>query len=368
MDLVRALESFIAVAQSSSFSEAARHLRLTPSAVSKQIGALEADLGVSLVSRTTRGFSLTPFGREYLERAGRIMTEIAGAHDAVRGHAGEPRGVLRISAPATLGRLHVAPAIPHFMHLYPDLRVELRLYDRQADPIAAGVDLSIRAGHLRDSTLIAVKLAPTRRVLCATPEYVSRHGHPRVPIDLRRHNCLLSTLYTVSNTWYFTKVGETFAVTVNGTFSTNNSEGLREVVLGGIGLGLLGSWSIAPYPSNPAARRPYDRLAWGAHPGCPQYLRCLSARHARRASRARVRRVLAALHRLAALLGPWWDAEHRGFCKASPARLSHKNRCGAHRPSHGDIAAGSLEYSPSSFPGTPSDVAYERSAAPQPRG
>ena len=247
MDLVRALESFIAVAQSSSFSEAARHLRLTPSAVSKQIGALEADLGVSLVSRTTRGFSLTPFGREYLERAGRIMTEIAGAHDAVRGHAGEPRGVLRISAPATLGRLHVAPAIPHFMHLYPDLRVELRLYDRQADPIAAGVDLSIRAGHLRDSTLIAVKLAPTRRVLCATPEYVSRHGHPRVPIDLRRHNCLLSTLYTVSNTWYFTKVGETLAVTVNGTFSTNNSEGLREVVLGGIGLGLLGSWSIAPY-------------------------------------------------------------------------------------------------------------------------
>jgi DNA-binding transcriptional LysR family regulator len=133
------------------------------------------------------------------------------------------------------------------MNQYPDVRVELKLCDRQADPVPAGVDVSIRMGRLRDSTMIAVKLAATRRILCGSPDYLVRYGVPKSPEDLRDHSCLISTLYTVRNTWYFRKGAETRSVAVNGTFSTNNSESLREVALQGVGLALLGTWAVAPY-------------------------------------------------------------------------------------------------------------------------
>lgn len=245
MDLLRAIEAFVAVAEASSFSGAARRLRLTPSAVSKQIAALEQELGVGLVLRTTRALSLTNAGNEYLLRAQKILGEVADAQSAVRGQLDVPRGRLRVSASATFGRLHVAPALPEFMRLYPQLDIELGLYDRQADPIAAGADIAIRMGHLRDSSMIAMKLASTRRVLCASPDYFSRHGTPTEPEELARHNCLVSTLYTVRNTWFFSRGGETRPVIVHGSFATNNSEGLRDVALGGVGVGLLGTWTVA---------------------------------------------------------------------------------------------------------------------------
>jgi DNA-binding transcriptional LysR family regulator len=245
MDLLRAIEAFVAVAEASSFSGASRRLRLTPSAVSKQIAALEQELGVGLILRTTRALSLTNAGHEYLLRARKILGEVADAQSAVRGQLEVPRGRLRVSASVTFGRLHVAPAIADFMRLFPDLDVELGLYDRQADPIAAGADIAIRMGHLRDSSMMAMKLASTRRVLCASPGYFARHGIPTAPEQLARHNCLLSTLYTVRNTWYFSRGAETRPVTVHGSFATNNSEGLRDVALGGVGIGLLGTWTVA---------------------------------------------------------------------------------------------------------------------------
>lgn len=247
MDLLRCIEAFVAVAESSSFSSAARRLRLTPSAVSKQIAGLEEELGVGLVLRTTRALALTNAGSEYLLRARKILADVADAQNAVRGRLGSPRGTLRVAASATFGRMHVAPAIPAFMQLYPDIDVDLSLHDRQADPIAAGVDIAIRMGHLRDSSMIGMKLATTRRVLCASPDYSARRGVPQEPEDLARHNCLLSTLYTVRNTWFFSRGGETRPVVVGGTFSTNNSEGLRDVALGGVGIGLLGSWAVATH-------------------------------------------------------------------------------------------------------------------------
>ncbi len=246
MDLLRAIEAFVAVAEAGSLSGAARRLRLTPSAVSKQMAALEQELGVGLILRTTRALSLTDAGNAYLQRARKILGEVADAQSAVRGQLEVPRGRLRVSASATFGRLHVAPALPEFMRLYPQLDVELGLYDRQADPIAAGADIAIRMGHLPDSSMIGMKLATTRRVLCASPDYFSRHGMPSEPEQLARHNCLLSTLYTVRNTWFFARGAETRAVTVAGSFSTNNSEALRDAALGGIGIGLLGTWVVAP--------------------------------------------------------------------------------------------------------------------------
>jgi DNA-binding transcriptional LysR family regulator len=247
MDLFRALHTFVTVAGADSLSDAARQLSVTPSAISKQISALEADLGITLLSRTTRGLRLTSFGEEYLSRAVGILTDVAEARDTIRESLTSPRGILRISAPVTFGRLHVATALPAFMAQYPNVRIELRLYDRQVDPIAAGVDVSIRMGQLRDSTMIAAKLAPTQRVLCASPTYLARYGKPESPEDLQKHNCLISSLYTVRNTWHFKRGGEARAVAVNGTFSTNNSETLREVAIEGVGIALLGSWAVAPY-------------------------------------------------------------------------------------------------------------------------
>jgi DNA-binding transcriptional LysR family regulator len=245
MDLLRAVEAFVAVAEASSFSVAARRLRLTPSAVSKQIASLEQELGVGLILRTTRALSLTNAGNEYLLRARKILRDVADAQSAVRGQLEVPRGRLRVSASVTFGRLHVAPALPAFMRLYPQLDVELGLYDRQADPIAAGADIAIRMGHLRDSSMIGMKLASTRRVLCASADYFSHHGAPTEPEQLARHNCLVSTLYTVRNTWFFTRGAATRAVVVGGSFSTNNSEALRDAALGGVGIALLGSWAVS---------------------------------------------------------------------------------------------------------------------------
>lgn len=246
MDMLRAMEIFAAVAEARSLSEAGRRLHLTASAVSKKIAALERTLGVTLLSRTTRGLNVTAAGQEYLAHASRILADVAGAQDAIRGSMAAPRGMLRIGAPAGFGQLHVAPAVPAFMDSFPEVCVELGLYDRQMDPLVSGIDVAIRMGHLRNSSFIAAKLAPTRRILCASPDYLKTREAPANPDDLARHNCLISTLYTVRNTWFFTKDGKTRAVAIRGTFSANNSETLHGAALAGMGVALLGSWAVGP--------------------------------------------------------------------------------------------------------------------------
>jgi DNA-binding transcriptional LysR family regulator len=246
MDMLRAMEIFSAVAEARSLSEAGRRLHLTASAVSKQIAALEHSLGATLLSRTTRGLNVTHAGQEYLAHASRIIIDVARAQDAIRGTMAGPRGTLRIGTPAGFGLLHVAPAIPVFLRRFPEVRVELGLFDRQTDPIVSGIDVAIRMGHLRNSSFIAAKLAPTKRILCASPDYLEGREAPAGPDDLARHNCLISTLYTVRNTWFFTKDGKTRTVAVRGTFSANNSEALRGAALAGLGVALLGSWAVGP--------------------------------------------------------------------------------------------------------------------------
>lgn len=247
MSLFRSLETFAAVAESRSFSEAAHKLRLTPSAVSKQIAALEQELKVTLILRNTHGLALTDSGNILLGRARRILSEVAEAKDMVSGYSEAPRGMLRVAAPATFGRLFVSPLVAPFLKLYPDVRIELRLNERLTDPISSGVDIALRIGSLDDSNLVAVKLAPFRRVLCASPRYVDAHGYPESPEDIARHNCLVNTRYAARNTWYFVRDGVTSKAVVNGTFRANNSGALIDAVLGGLGLGLAGTWLAGSY-------------------------------------------------------------------------------------------------------------------------
>ena len=244
MALVRWMENFIAVASLGSLSEAGRGQNLTPSAVSKQLAALEEHLGVTLISRTTRGLSLTSAGQTFLPRAIKIVDDVSSTLRDVRGSSITPRGTLSVGAPVAFGRRHVGPAIPKFLQKYPEVSINLGLFDRQVDPVLSGIDVSFRMGQLRDSSFIAAKLATTRRLLCASPGYIAKHGRPKTPEDLAHHDCLVHTVYTARNVWYFRRKNELRSVLVKGRLGANNSEALLQAARQGLGMALLGSWAV----------------------------------------------------------------------------------------------------------------------------
>lgn len=247
MRLLRSLETFVAVAESRSFSEAAQKLRVTPSAVSKQVAALEEEMKVSLVLRNTHSIALTDAGAMFLERVQKIISDMTETRHMLDGYSEAPRGMLRVATPATFGRMFVAPIITGFLEAYPEMNVELRLSERLADPVTSGVDIAVRVGRLEDSSLIANKLAPFRRIVCASPRYIERHGLPNNPEDLSKHNCCFNTRYAARNTWYFARRGAAKKVVVTGTFSANNSGAIVDAMLGGLGVGLAGTWLASPY-------------------------------------------------------------------------------------------------------------------------
>ena len=222
----------------------ARSQYLTPSAVSKQIAALEQYLGCALFARSARGLQLTNEGQAYLPRAIAILGSIAEARDAVRKDAAEPSGSMSISAPAVFGRRHISAGVAEFAASNPKLSIDLRLMERQVDPGTAGADVCFRIGGLADSDYIATKVGRTRRVVCASPGYVARFGVLTAPQMLSAHNCLVNSLYSANGTWYFSQDGEIVPVRVKGSFTANNSECLREAALAGVGIGLLGTWSV----------------------------------------------------------------------------------------------------------------------------
>ncbi|MCW5731549.1 MAG: LysR family transcriptional regulator, partial [Alphaproteobacteria bacterium] len=191
MENLMAMAVFARIVEAGSFTAAARRLGMSKSAVSKQVSRLEEALGTRLLNRTTRRLSLSQAGLAFHEHCARILAEAQAAEEAVQSLQAEPRGLLRVNAPMSFGILHLAPAIPDFLARYPGLRVDMDLADRYVDLVAEGFDLAIRIGRLEDSSLIARRIAPARRVVCGTPDYFARHGVPAEPADLARHNCLL---------------------------------------------------------------------------------------------------------------------------------------------------------------------------------
>ena len=224
MDQLAALRAFVAVAEAQSFSSAARALRIAKSAVSRQVSDLESDLGARLLHRTTRSLSLTEAGRAYFERATRILADLDDANRAVGELQAAPRGRLRISAPMSFGFLHLMPALSDFMARYPDVVVDLAMNDRFVDLVDEGFDVAIRIATLPDSSLIARQLAPARRVICASPNYLSTHGAPRSPNDLKTHACLCNSNLPSAREWRFVSPdGGPWPVTVNGRLSATTA-------------------------------------------------------------------------------------------------------------------------------------------------
>jgi DNA-binding transcriptional LysR family regulator len=246
MDKLISMRAFAKVVKHSSFSVAAREMRLSRSVVSKYVIDLEQDLGVQLLHRTTRNASPTDNGRLYYERCVAILSEIEEADFAVSHLQAEPRGLLRVNAPMSFGTLHLGPAIAEFMERYPELQIELTLSDERLDIVQEGFDVTIRIADLPASSLIARKIVPVRRVLCASPGYLQRRGTPRHPKDLRDHDCLSYGHLATGMQWKLTGTDGDHWLQVPWKLCTNNAEVLRDAAVSGRGIALLPTFIAGP--------------------------------------------------------------------------------------------------------------------------
>jgi DNA-binding transcriptional LysR family regulator len=244
MDILTGMRLFTRVVDAGSFSEAGRVLGMAPSSVSRQISALEDSLSTQLFNRTTRKLSLTEAGGMFHERVQRILLDVEDATQAVTSLESAPRGTLRLNAPVGFGNYHVASALPLFLARYPDVTVELSLSDQFIDLVDEGVDVAVRIGALRDSTLVARRLADNRRLVYGAPDYLRRYGTPQTPQDLVHHHCVVYRYRPGHQSWVFEKDGERLEMTVTGPVSTNNSECLHKMILGGAGLAMLPTWMV----------------------------------------------------------------------------------------------------------------------------
>jgi DNA-binding transcriptional LysR family regulator len=234
-----------------SYTQAARRLGISKASVSGRIAELERTAGVPLVRRTTRSVGLTQAGQQLVEETRASFERIAQSFAGIRDLAGSPRGVLRVTAPVALGRQVVAPSLPSFLLKYPEIRIELDLGDRLANLPQEGFDLAIRHTQSPPETHVAWQLCPSRSLLVASADYLRRKGRPTHPSELADHACLLYLRDTAGQSWSFERgVGrksERAVVAVDGPLRANNSEVLREAVLGGLGIGLLPDFSAASH-------------------------------------------------------------------------------------------------------------------------
>jgi len=238
------MRTFARVVEAESFAEAARRLETSRSVVSKAVAKLEKALGARLLNRTTRHLSLTEIGAAVAEHCTRMLDEAVQAEKLVASLNTEPRGVLRVSASVAFGTLHVAPALAEFLPRHPKLAIDLTITDRWVDLAEESYDVAIRVTREPPLHWVARKLAPVRRVLCATPEYFRERGIPHAPADLVRHNCLDYTRSGEQGRWRFSGPDGDLLVPVNGPLHVDDDEALSQAVLGGLGLGLLPTFII----------------------------------------------------------------------------------------------------------------------------
>jgi DNA-binding transcriptional LysR family regulator len=243
-DRARALALFATVIEGGSFSAAARLLDLTPSAVARAIDRIEARLGVRLLLRSTRGLTLTAEGQSYLLAARRILADLDDAEQQIADQ-GAPRGRLRVTAALAHGRLCIVPLLGDFARAYPNILIDIALTDTLVDIAGGQADVAIRFGPLADSALTARKLGESGRVIVASPDYLARHGTPRVPEDLHAHNCLNFNFRRAEPIWPFRRDGRDFTLCVEGGIVANNGETLGQLAAAGVGVTRVGRFSVA---------------------------------------------------------------------------------------------------------------------------
>ena len=245
MDRYTEIRSFVLVAEKGSFASAALVEGVTPVVMGRRLDALEKRLGVKLMHRSTRGLALTELGEQFVEQGRALLREFDEVERAVSVGRNVVRGHLVVSAPAAFGRRHVAPHAAAFKALHPELKMSFNFTDSVVDLVREGYDMAIRIGEVTDPNYVAVRLFPNRRVVCGTPDYFERHGIPRQPEDLARHNCLAFNLAGGQQRgWSFLRDGRLFAVRVEGDLACNDGELLYGWVKQGLGVGWRSTWEI----------------------------------------------------------------------------------------------------------------------------
>ena len=244
MDRLAELEAFVAVAETGGFTAAGRTLGRTTSAVSKQIQSLEARLGVRLLHRTTRRVSLSEIGIAFRDRVQGVLNDLDEAETAVAQLHEEPRGLLRVSVPTDFGRLHLAETLARFATRHADIRLEVDFSDRFVDVVDEGFDIVIRIANLADSTLVARRVGPCRRVLCAAPAYLEANGHPADPSELSGHS-VIGYAYEQTRRWRFRGTeDEEMTVSAPPRHRANSGEMIRSMLLSGLGIALLPTFLV----------------------------------------------------------------------------------------------------------------------------
>jgi DNA-binding transcriptional LysR family regulator len=246
MDRLAAMEAFVLVVDSGSFSATARRLNVGQPAISKTVAQLEDRLGVKLLIRSTRGLAPTEAGLNFYERARRSIEEADEAELAARGAGQGLSGNLRICAAVTFARIHLMPRLPEFLAQHPNLEIEVVLDDRNVDLVHEGIDVALRMGRLADTALIARRIATTRHAVVGTAAYFARAGEPASPGDLIAHEAVIYSQRGGGPVWTFRRDGAELAVTVKGRLHVTAAEGVRAAVLADAGIAIASEWMFAP--------------------------------------------------------------------------------------------------------------------------
>ena len=233
------LRAFIAVVETGGFNRAAEQLDASAAAVSRRVSSLESALDTKLLNRTTRQIDLTEAGRQFYADVVIILESLEEAEEKIQTGRETIKGSLRIAAPLSFGIGRIAPILPVFMQRHPELKVHLQLEDRFTDLVAEGIDVAVRIGSLKDSTLVATRLAAIPTVCCASPGYLALHGEPKKPEELSRHNCLQYSLLSTRENWSFALDEDTRDFEISGTLSTNNGDVLKEAAIQGLGITMM---------------------------------------------------------------------------------------------------------------------------------
>lgn len=242
VDKLNAMAIFVRVVERGSFSAVAREMQTSQPTISKVLKALETGLGGKLIARSTRQLSLTDEGQRYYNECRQILAAVDAAEHSFQSGKERIAGHLRIGSSVSFGRLQIAPRLAQFLERHPGIEIDLQLSDQNQDLISEGLDVTFRIGELNDSGLIARHIGTTHRATVATPAYLKKHGQPHTPAELGGHNCLQFNMLNSQNLWIFEKNNQRHEVRIKGNAQSNNSEAIREMVLGGLGIALSPVW------------------------------------------------------------------------------------------------------------------------------
>lgn len=250
MDKIKTMRAFSAVAQDGSFTAAGRRLRMSTKLVSKYVQNLETVLEIQLFNRTTRNVSLTDVGEAYLERCRSILDQVDELESLVKERQGSLAGPIRITAPTGFGSTKLTQALLPFMLAHRDVEIDMRLTDSRVAIVEEGYDMAIRIGALRDSTLIAKKLADMPLIVCASPEYLAKYGRPKTPNALLTHDCLIDENQSDAPVWKFQSAKGDTSVTIGGTLRANSPGGIAQLAAGGLGIARSPHYVVEAYLEN----------------------------------------------------------------------------------------------------------------------